>query len=294
MRLQIDIDLMRTFAAIAEGKSFAAAADDVGRTQPAVSMQMKRLEAMIGRPLFHREGRQNRLTLDGERLLDYAQRILQLHDEAANSFAQPEMTGLIRLGTPDEYAEQFLPQTLASFARTHPLVQVEVECLDSTVLIERVKRREIDLSVITCPPGFDKAEVVRREPLLWVTSARHNAHRQDPLPLAVSDRGCLWRDCAVTALKSLNRPYRMAYTSSNWTALSAAVLAGLAVGALPEMVMRPGMRILKPSEGFPALVDFDIGIICAPGKRTSASKALSRHISESLACVGRPAAVTAA
>ena len=162
------------------------------------------------------------------------------------------------------------------------------------MLIERVKRREIDLSVITCPPGFDKAEVVRREPLLWVTSARHNAHRQDPLPLAVSDRGCLWRDCAVTALKSLNRPYRMAYTSSNWTALSAAVLAGLAVGALPEMVMRPGMRILKPSEGFPALVDFDIGIICAPGKRTSASKALSRHISESLACVGRPAAVTAA
>ena len=288
MIANLDIDLLKTFIAIAEHGSFTRAADEVHKTQSAVSMQMKRLEDVVQRSLFDREGRQNRLTGDGDLLLDYARRLVRLNDEAVATFTRPELTGLVRLGTPDDYADRVLPEILARFSRTHPLVQVDVICTNSGALIDMTKANDIELAIITCCDRSDAHETVRREPLVWVTSAKHDAHEQDTIPIALAHGGCIWRGMTLNALDVSGKSYRIAYASANSNAVNAAVLAGLAVAGIPRIVMRPGMRVLDDADGFPPIGDFEIGLRYAPGERTSAVEALASHISASLCQLEQP------
>jgi DNA-binding transcriptional LysR family regulator len=278
----LDVDLLKTFLAIADHGSFTRAAEEVHKTQSAVSMQMKRLEDTVASPLFVKDGRMSRFTPDGERLVDYARRIVAMNDEAVSAFTKPDLTGTIRFGTPDDYAERFLPEILARFARTHPLVTVDVDCLSSGELFGRVRRSEIDLALITHGCDILTEEPVRREQLVWVTSMRHCAHLAEVLPLAVSHTGCGWRSKVLKALEKQNRKYRVAYSTPNSNAVNAAVMQGLAVGAMPELCVRPGMRILTEKDGFPALGSFDIGLVRKPGKANKAIEALARHVTESL------------
>ena len=278
----LDVDLLKTFLAIADNGSFTRAAEEVHKTQSAVSMQMKRLEELVGTPLFARDGRMSRFTQDGERLVDYARRIVAINDEAIYAFAKPDLTGTIKFGTPDDYAERFLPEILARFARTHPMVTVDVECLGSGELFERCKRGEMDLSLVTHSCDILTQEPVRREKLVWVTSTRHHAHMAEVLPLAVSHAGCGWRSMVLRALDGQQRKFRVAYSTPNSNAVNAAVLQGLAVGAIPELCLRPGMRILTEKDGFPSLGTFDIGLVRKPGKANKAIEALARHVTESL------------
>lgn len=279
----LDVDLLKTFLAIADTGSFTRAADEVHKTQSAVSMQMKRLEELLGRPLFARDGRSIRFTPDGERLIEFARRLVAVNDEAVSAFTKPELTGTVRFATPDDYADRILPEILARFARTHPQVTVDVECLGSYALFERVRHGGLDLALITFCDEIYTEEVVRREPLVWVASARHSVHLLDTVPLAVSSHGCAWRKRVLGALEGNNRPYRIAYSSSNSNAVTAAVQAGLAVGAVPELCVRPGMRILSERDGFPALGAFEIGLVRKPGRGSSAIDALARHVTDSLA-----------
>lgn len=279
----LDIDLMKTFLAIADTGSFTRAAEDVHKTQSAVSMQMKRLEELLGRPLFSRDGRAIRFTPDGERLIEYARRMVAINDEAVSAFTRPELTGTVRFGTPEDYADRFLPEILARFSRTHPLVTVDVDCAYSGTLSERVKRNEMDLAVVSIGCDIDCDEPIRREPLVWVTSARHSTHLLEVLPLAVSHVGCEWRKMVKDALEATGRKYRIAYSTANSNAVNAAVQTGLAVGAVPELCVRPGMKILTERDGYPALGAFDIGLVRRPGRSSSAIDALARHVSESLA-----------
>jgi DNA-binding transcriptional LysR family regulator len=279
----LDLDLLKTFIAIADTGSFTRAADDVGRTQGAVSMQIRRLEDIVGRPVLVRDGRHNRLTIDGEKLLDFARRMVRLNDEAVMAFTKPELTGTVRFGTPDDYADRFLPEILARFARTHPLVQVDVECRNTEQLLQLVGRGELDLSLITSEYANGIAtETLRTEPLVWVVSQRHCPHLQPVLPVALSQVGCTWRRMTMEMLEALGRPYRIAYASSNSNAVNAAVLSGLAVGVVPQICVRPGMRTLSEEEGFPSLGEFCIGLVRSPGKSSSAVEALASHIQASL------------
>ncbi len=281
MTRALDLDLLRTFIAIAETGSFTRAAEDVHKTQSAVSMQMKRLEDTVQKALFFRDGRKCRLTGDGEHLLDYARRMVNLNNEAMQAFCKPELAGLVRLGTPDDYADRLLPRVLGRFARTHPLVQVGVECVGSDVLIENIDAGTLDLAVITCNDTV-RAQVLRTEPLVWVTSARHDVHRSDVLPVALSHHGCAWRRTALDALEASGRNCRVAYASANSLAVATAVLEGLAVGALPEINIRPGMRVLTADDGFPDLGLFDIGLIRS-SRGGSAADTLADHIAASFA-----------
>ncbi len=279
----LDVDLLKTFLAIADTGSFTKAAEEVHKTQSAISMQMKRLEELLGVPLFAKDGRMSRFTPDGERLVDYARRIVSFNDEVVSVFTKPELTGTIRFGTPDDYAEKFLPEILARFARTHPLITVNVDCRGSSELFARVKRSEIDLALVTHGCDIVTDEPVRREQLVWVTSMRHCAHMAEVVPLAVSHSGCEWRGKVLKSLDMQGRKYRVAYSTPNSNAVNAAVMQGLAVGAMPELCVRPGMRILTEKDGFPALGSFDIGLLRKPGKSNKAIDALALHVRESLA-----------
>src|SRR5437868_1715518 len=181
MNSLLDVDQLRTFLAIVETGSFTRAAEIVHKTQSAVSMQMKRLEERLERPIFARDGRASKLTEDGERLL-------------------------------------------------------------------------------------------------WVSSNRHTTHREEPLPLALGRPACKWRQAAIECLERMGRPYRVLYSSWNAGAVAAAVLAGLAVSVFPESGLRPGMRVLGASDGFPELPSCRIGLLRNPHQQSALTDALSGHI----------------
>ena len=179
MTALIDIDQLRTFIAIAETGSFTQAAEFVHKTQSAVSMQMKRLEERLDRPIFARDGRASKLTEDGERLLDYARRIVKLNVEALAAFSETELSGRVRLGVPDDYADRYLPEIMARFSRAYPGVELTVSCEPTLELIERIDDNQLDLAIITNCEGKRPVEMFRREQLLWVTSNRHSTHLEE-------------------------------------------------------------------------------------------------------------------
>lgn len=149
MPTNIPTELLRTFLAIVDGGSFSQAAEHVHRTQSAISMQIKKLEEILGKPLLNRDRKASTLTADGQILANYARRILQLNEEAVSLLKCPELTGWIKIGLPDDYASRFLPEILARFSRTHPRVQVQVTCEPSGRLLQTLKRGEIDLILTT-------------------------------------------------------------------------------------------------------------------------------------------------
>jgi DNA-binding transcriptional LysR family regulator len=282
MTALLDIDQLRTFVAIAETGSFTKAAEVVNKTQSAVSMQMKRLEERIERPIFARDGRASKLTEDGSRLLDYARRLVKLNVETVSAFSDAALSGRVRLGVPDDYADRYLPEIMARFSRAYPSVELTVICEPSADLFERIDGNEIDLAIVTNCESKRAAETFRRERLLWVTSNRHATHLEERLPLALGRPSCSWRRTAIERLEAIGRPYRVLYSSSNADAVAAAVLAGLAVSVLAESGLRPGMRVLSAAEGFPELPSCRVGLVRNAHDSSALADALAEHIISSL------------
>ncbi|MEW9807727.1 LysR substrate-binding domain-containing protein [Mesorhizobium marinum] len=286
----LDLDQLQTFITISDMGSFTKAADEVHRTQSAVSMQMRRLEERIGKPLFEKEGRTNRLTEDGERLLSYARRLMHLNRETLAAFDDRALEGTVRIGLPDDYADRFLPEIMARFSRSNPRVELTVVCEPTPGLVEHLKRGNLDLAIVTHNDASAQSEVVRREPLLWVSSANHATHEEPVLPMAFGRPTCIWRRAACDVLDKMNRDYRVLFSSYSATVITAAVLSGLAISVLPECALRPGMRVLSESDGFGALPDCRIGIMRGHSARADIVEAIARHISESLDNISVPLA----
>lgn len=278
----LDLDQLNTFIAIAETGSFTRAADRVFKTQSAVSMQMRRLEEKIGQPIFIKDGRINRLSDDGEKLLDYARKMLKLNDETINAFSGEQLEGSIRFGTPDDYADRFMPSIIAQFAKTHPNIELNVICEPSRELHLKMQNNELDVALVTHENMKSSSEVIRTEPLYWVTSHNHMVHEEEVIPLAIGRDDCCWRDVAFAALDKAGRDYRVIVASHSATVIVSAVLAGLAVAPLPECALQYGMRILTEVDNFPQLGMTQIGLLKRPGAAPTLVEALSQHIIASL------------
>jgi DNA-binding transcriptional LysR family regulator len=282
MPAMIDVDQLRTFIAIAETGSFTKAAEVVNKTQSAVSMQMKRLEERIERPIFARDGRASKLTEDGQRLLDYARRIVKLNIETLAAFSDAELSGRVRLGVPDDYADRYLPEIMARFSRAYPSVELTVVCEPSIDLLDRIDANELDLAIVTNCESKRASETFRSERLLWVTSNRHPTHLEERLPLALGRPTCSWRRTAIERLEAVGRPHRILFSSSSAGAVAAAVLSGLAVSVLAESGLRPGMRVLTAADGFPELPACRIGVVRSAHESSALADALAGHIVSSL------------
>ena len=289
MAAPLDLDQLHTFIMISDTGSFTRAADEVHRTQSAVSMQMRRLEERIGKPLFEKDGRTNRLSEEGERLLSYARRMMHLNRETLAAFDDRALEGTIRIGTPDDYADRFLPEIMARFARSNPRVELTVICEPTPGLAEHIRRGNLDLAIVTHNDAR-QSELVRREPLLWVSSANHATHEEQVLPMAFGRPTCIWRRAACDVLDRMNREHRILFTSFSATVITAAVLSGLAMSVLPECALRPGMRVLGEADGFGALPDCKIGIMRGQTARPELVDAIARHISDSLDNISVPMA----
>ena len=308
----LEPELLQSFVAIAETGSFTEAAKRIHRTQSAVSMQIKRLEDLLGRPVFLRNGRSVMPTPEGELLLSHARRILRAHREAIAAFDGSALAGTVRIGTPDQYATLFLPDVLAAFACENPRVHVEVVCGVSVDLRKSLEAGQLDLALLTCGHGDDSGTVVLTEPLVWASSARHCVHEQIPVPLALFEGGCIYRRFATEALAGLGRPYWLACTSMSLEAIHAALRAGLAVSAIPRFAVRDGLRVLGEREGFPPLPNFRVVMAKAPHAASPILDRLEAHVLNAFlgaapvvqlgsgaspmigaaACTGRPAALS--
>jgi DNA-binding transcriptional LysR family regulator len=279
----IDPELLRAFQFIAEGHSFTQAADQLGRTQSAVSMQIKRLEDVLGQSVLSRgKGGGVTLTPHGRYLLGRARQILALNDEVMSTFRTPAISGIVRLGTPDDYALSHIPGVLRRFAETHPAVQVDVLCSSSTDLVDKLTVGELDLTLVSDgnQPKNWPAVSLWRGPLSWITSTRYAPHRQNPLPLAMAHQECGWRASAQDALDKAGIRYRIAYLSGTQVGTHAPVLAGLAVTVSALTVLPEGVRAMRPDEGLPVLPEFGIVMLKGRNAAQPVTDALAAHIED--------------
>ena len=277
----LDNDVLRTFVAIAETGNFSTAAEAVYRTPSAVSMQIKKLEEQLNTVLFLRDARSVTLTQGGEVLLSYARRMLQLSNEAVSRFIIPELSGVVRLGAPEDIGERLLPSVLKRFADICPGITVDVTIDMSAGLRRRMEEQRLDLALINCasrsvPSG---GEVVFRERLVWVGAKCGTAHRKDPLPISIWEEGCIWRSEALAQLEKSKRAYRVAYLSGHTMAQRAAVISDLAVAPMPRSYVTDEMRILGERDGLPELGGFDIRLL-TPQKLSDPVRIVAESIRE--------------
>jgi DNA-binding transcriptional LysR family regulator len=274
----IDTDVLRTFVAIADQGGFTRAGEKVNRTQSAVSMQMKRLEEdVLQRKLFERDGRQVRLTPEGQVLLGYARRILKLHSEVFNTLREPHMVGLVRIGTPDDYVMRYLPGILKRFSKAYPLIQIEMHCEGTPVLMQR---RDLALTVVSREPGNEIGEQLRNERMVWVASPCFCVDEHETLPLAIAGLDSFCTQWARASLEAVGREYRLAYHSSNGAAIQAVVGAGLAVTVMMESLVTDDLRILGSDEGFGPLHTVNLRLLRNPNITSPITECLAEYILE--------------
>jgi DNA-binding transcriptional LysR family regulator len=278
LSLSLEIDLLRSFAVIAEVRALSRAASRIGRTQSALSQQMKRLEEIVDQPLFQRTGRGVVLTEPGERLLIHAHRILRLHDEAMADLCGKGLSGSVRFGCPDDYAAVFLPPLLRQFSSQHPQAIVEVVCGPTPRLLEQLKKRAVDLAMISLPEGDANDDIIRREQLVWIGYPGMDSTRFDPLPLALSDPDTLDHMAACEALQRAGRAYRIAYASSSLSGLTALVRSGQALAVMTETAVPPDLCVLNADPGLPLLPTVGISLKFLRERPSLLTTAFAEHI----------------
>lgn len=286
MKQTLDPKLLQAFVLLVETGSVSETARRVGRTQPAVTLQIQRLEAAAGTKLFSTIGRRFVLTSEGELLLGYARSILHLQNEVHVRLAAPKLTGQVILGVPDLYAAALLPNILSSFIAAYPNVEVSLQSSLSSPLVARVMQNEIDLALVTGMRAFPKGQIVAEEPLVWVTSDMNSSFNVDPLPLAMLPVGNVFRDIALDALQAIGRKWKIQLISEGMAGLQAAVMSGTVVSVIAKSALVPGMRVLGKAESFPSLSDVQLVLYQASAKSNPAADALADVIRSHLASSG--------
>lgn len=272
----LPMDVLRSFVTVAEVGGFTQAGELLGRSQPAISLQIKRLEELLETTLLKRNGAQLELTASGHTLFDYAKKILALNDEALNRLIKPTVSGRIHFGIPSEFATTLLPKIVGRFAQAYPSVTLEVTCDLSKNLLNAEWAKPFDLILaLYDDPKAKRSDRIKTEELVWVTSRNHQAHQQPKVPLIAAPEGCIYRKRGTAALDKAHQPWRIVYTIPDLTGIQAAIEEGLGVTVLAKSTVPDNLQILKPSEKFPKLGK--IGVSLNYPKRHS-NEALDRLV----------------
>ena len=276
----LELDLLKTLVAIAETGNFSAAAAAVFRTPSAVSMQVKKMEELLGKAVFIRDSRSVSLTADGDLLLAHARRMLAMNREMVAQFITPEIAGVVRLGAPDDAAERMLPEMLKRFALSHPCVTVDVVVESSSNLIRMVNEGRLDMTLVTCAAGIagdDKAEILLTERLVWAGLKGGIAKERSPLPISVWEEGCVWRNAGLEGLDAAGIAHRVAFQSANISGQKAAILADLAIAPIPQSSIGGQIIALDDGGQLPRLPDYSLGLIVG-SKLSEPAQAAADHL----------------
>ena len=278
---RLDSDLLRTFLQVSATGSFSKAAARIDRSQSAVSLQMKQLESLLGQSLFERHGRGVRPTAIAMRLRPVALQVVGLLDQATAELSSSALRGSLRIGIPDEYADSLLPNVIAEFARANPGVELVVRCSFSAGFADALENDELDIAVhaLASPPS--SMRVLKRDKTCWVASRQHRVHEREPLPIALFDRACWWRDIALAALESTGREYREVFSSESVAGISAAVASGVAVALVGEDALRDEFVRLTAQQGFPEMPESVLVLQVREGVDSELSRAMCSLIETS-------------
>jgi DNA-binding transcriptional LysR family regulator len=251
--INLDTDILRTLVTAQQLGGFNRAADKLGRSQSAISQQVRKIEQQIGATLFRKQGRGLVLTEAGDVVLAYARRLLALNDEAVEAVRGRAVEGSVRFGLPADFAESWLPCALGSFKRAHPGVRIEAVVDRNKRLLERIDRGELDLVLALANEDRGDAQRLARLPLVWVgaTSCDIEWTSKRPLPLAMFEPPCFFRETALSALERAGIAWNMAFTSPSLHGLWAALEAGLGITLRTVVGLPRGVRVLGPRHGLP-------------------------------------------
>lgn len=271
-----DLEQLRALVEVLDAGGFTAAARAMGGLQSTISMKIRRLEAEVGQPLLVRLGRGVEPTAAGRELAAHARDMLRLNDEAWGSLSSNRLSGQVRLGVPDDHAAQ-LAETIRAFRLRHPEVTLDISCAFSVELLRQVQEGRIDLAVVTRMPSVPGGDVLRREPMLWVSAPGFRPEDGAPLPLSVyPEEVCVLRSSMTEALSAAGLPWRIAYTSMSLTGQTAMVGVGLAMTALTRSMMQQAAGSIGPCAlpDLPDLPEIEIALHRRPGRPTEAARLL--------------------
>jgi len=281
-RVNLDMDVLRTLVTANELGGLNRAAEQVGRSQSAVSQQIRKLEEQVGQPLFRKQGRGLVLTEVGDVVLSYAKRILELNDEAMSAVSGVNLEGVVRFGLPSDFAESWLPAVLGRFKRAHPGVRIEATVDRHATLLDRLDRGQLDLALLLGRGAREDAEVIATLPMAWIGGRASEWQPGEPVPLVLFEAPCAFRQAGIAALDAAGMPWRVTFTSPSLAGLWAAADAGLGI-TLRTAASKPAhLRVLDQRSGLPPLPVTDLSLHHAGRVLSPATQRLKDILRETL------------
>lgn len=278
----LPMDVLRSFITVADLGTLTRAGEVLGRSQPAISLQLKRLDEILESTLFERYGTRVVLTVDGQRFSAYARRILALNDEAVADLTQSGVTGKIRFGIPGEFAPTLLPKILGRFSQTYPGVKLEINCdLSKNLLTSRVDTYDLILALDDPNSGLSRKSVCEDD-LVWVGGAEESRSLSAPLSLVVAKEPCIYRSRILSTLDQAGIPWEIVYTSSDLTGIIAALREGLGVTAMTRQTVPQSLEILANSRQLPFLGKVGLHLIYNQKSPDEALQKLAAHVQDNL------------
>ncbi|CAK7261783.1 MULTISPECIES: LysR family transcriptional regulator [unclassified Shinella] len=281
MKPNLDIALLRSFVVVSRVGSIRAAAGRIGRTQSAISLQIKRLEEIVGERLFHRMGSGVALTGAGERFFPGAERILAVHDETIEAIRSESVTGSLVFGCPEDYLTAFFPDLLRRYGAKYPGVEIEIVCAPTVELYPLLQSRRIDLALVSVSASAPPRDIIRYEPLVWIASEKAPALLSEPvLPLALSGSETIDHQEARRAMDALGINYRVTHASNGLAGVLTIARSGLAISVVTRAAVPPDLAIV--AKGLPHLPEIGVSLIYASAKPTRAVQSFGAFILSSL------------
>ncbi len=281
----LPMDLLRSFVSVAQLNSITKAGELLGRSQPAITLQMQRLEELVDETLLVRNGKNMDLSEAGDRLYEYANQILSLNDLAVSEFSKSAVTGKIRLGIPSEFATVLLPKIVSRFAKAYPNVTLEVNCELSKNLLTKSGKASHDLILaLQDDPNAKDSALVKIDPLVWVAGSDMTSQKVSVVPLIVASQGCIYRNRAIRILDKSKQPWQIVYTNPDLTGIQYAIQEGLGVTVLAKSTVPDNLKILRPSPRFPELGDVGISLLfTGRHRKNEALQLLAEYLKTGLA-----------
>lgn len=268
--IDLDIDMLRCFMEVAKTGSFTKAGNNIGLTQSGVSVKIRRLEERLSTQIFNRTSKSLSLTIEGDILLDYAGRILSVHNEAVSRLTKPKASGKLRIGLIDYFLPELLPNLLSKFRKQYPNIHLEVRTDVGINLIPQFEKGELDLVVTGKDSYQGSCRVLTQEPLIWVIGKDTEVSLQDVLHLVLLPSPCSFRKIATEGLEKANRKWEVLFTGTSIANIQAAVQAGMGLSILPKGALKQGLRKAPSHLELPELPMYSIALITDEQKANDA------------------------
>lgn len=288
MLTNVPTDLLRAFVTVVDLGSYTRAGEALGRTQPAISLQIRRLEELLRTQLINTEGRQIRLTDGGVALGPYARQILRLNDDIVAHYAAEALSGWIKVGLPTDFANAYLLGAITRFAASHPDVRIEVESRLSRDLRTELAADRLDM-VVAIAPTQDEAYLVNAATItpIWAVAESFRWDEKAPLSLVRHPDPCEYADRMRNALRGSRKAWKTKMVSGDVAGIQAAVVAGIGASALTPATRMPGLRIGTLAEGFPPLSPLRIGLFYKHARLSKASHGLAQWLMQQITLAGQ-------